>query len=239
MPENRTTTQVDSRTGTMGATFADCPDFEESTARLTCSPAAPNLKFQREDWALFRTVEGNSVTRDQATDLLLAARAIARPVKAERLGAVGPDAFSGCAYVQSTGVARFGSVAPLAEVPFVVEAWTAKTADTRLTVCVNRTPIAGEIHAARDKRDIDAFGCGLAHTIAQAPIEAQFSLVVNVITPYMPITSDGKEPNLYPFLTAIAAVGRCAFLTAFPVAVTIAGRKGSKFGSFPSLVIGT
>ena len=42
----------------MGATFADCPDFEESTARLTCSPAAPNLKFQREDWALFRTVEG-------------------------------------------------------------------------------------------------------------------------------------------------------------------------------------
>jgi len=168
----------------------------------------------------------NNVSREQATVLLEAARRHAKPVTAERLGAVGPDAFPGCAYVQSTGSTRFGSVAPLAEVPFVVEAWTAKTADTRLTVCVNRTPIAGEIHAARDKRDIDAFGCGLAHTIAQAPIEAQFSLVVNVITPYMPITSDGKEPNLYPFLTAIAAAAGKAVKKAHRP--TAAGRVSQK-----------
>jgi hypothetical protein len=50
---------------------------------------------------------------------------------------------------------------PLAEIPFVVEAWSRETAgETALTVCVNRTPITGEIEAARDKRAIDAYGCG-------------------------------------------------------------------------------
>jgi hypothetical protein len=148
-----------------------------------------------------------TVKAEQAAALLAAARCHAKPVTAERLGAIGPDGFEGSAYAQTSGVAKFGSVAPAAEIPFVVECWVAKATrgETRLTVCVNRTPITGEIHAARDKRDIDAFGCGLRHTIAQAPIEAQFALVINVMTPYMPITSDGKEPNLRPFLDAITA----------------------------------
>ena len=78
-----------------------------------------------------------------------------------------------------------------------------------MTVCVNRTPVTGEIEAARDKRDIDAFGCGLAHTIAQAPKEAQFDIWLNITTPYMPITSDGKAPDLKPFLGEICnAVGK-------------------------------
>jgi hypothetical protein len=97
----------------------------------------------------------------------------------------------------------------LAEVPFVVETWAKECAgrrDTTLSVCINRTPITGSIHAARDKRDIDAFGCGLRHRIAQAPIEAQFNIVVNIISPYVPITSDGKAPNLEPFLDVIMDV---------------------------------
>jgi len=129
-------------------------------------------------------------------------------VTAERLGAIGPEAFPGSAYAEASGIAKFGSVAPVAEIPYVVECWAEKAQaakrGTTLVTCVNRTPITGEIHAARDKRDIDAFGCGLRHTIAQAPVEAQFALVLNITTPYMPITSDGKEPNLEPFLTAIA-----------------------------------
>jgi hypothetical protein len=70
---------------------------------------------------------------------------------------------------------------------------------------VNRTPITGEIGAARDKRDIDVYGCGLHHTIAQAPKDEQFVIWLNVTTPYMPITSDGKEPDLEPFLKGIIA----------------------------------
>ena len=74
---------------------------------------------------------------------------------------------------------------------------------------MNRTPITGEIEAARDKRDIDAYGCGLSHTIAKAPVDAQFNIWINITTPYMPITSDGKAPDLQPFLSEIqTAVGK-------------------------------
>ena len=71
-------------------------------------------------------------------------------------------------------------------------------------MCVNRTPIAGDIRIARDRRDIDLFGCGLHHTVAKAPEAAHFDICVNITTPYMPITSDGKEPDLMPFFDAIA-----------------------------------
>src|SRR5215831_3719200 len=148
----------------------------------------------------------NKVSREQATDLLEAARRHAKPVSSERLGAAGADVLSDCAYAVDSGVIELGSVSPMAKIPFVVEVWARKlawTPDTQLLVCVNRAPVTGEIHAARDKRDIDAFGCGLSHNIAQAPREVQFLIAINITTPYMPITSDGKEPNLEPFLPAI------------------------------------
>jgi len=152
----------------------------------------------------------NKVSREQATDLLEAARRHAKPVSPERLGAAGADVLSDCAYAVDSGVIEFGSVAPTAEIPFVVEVWARKASDdTHLLVCVNRTPVTSEISAARDKRDIDAFGGGLSHTIAQAPREVQFLIVINITTPFMPITSDGKEPDLLPFLSAIeTAVGK-------------------------------
>lgn len=57
----------------------------------------------------------------------------------------------------------------------------------KITFCVNRTPVAGDIHPSRDKRDIDIFGCGLANTVAQAPKDKNFVIWLNVTTPYMPI----------------------------------------------------
>jgi hypothetical protein len=148
----------------------------------------------------------SDVTREQAESLLTVACENARQVKPQRLGIIGQEAFPDHAYASSHGLACFDG----AEIPFVVEAWAKKTEDdTDLTVCVNRTPITGEIEAARDKRDIDAFGCGLSHRIAEAPRDAQFNIWLNITTPYMPITSDGKAPNLEPFFEEIkAAVGK-------------------------------
>jgi hypothetical protein len=140
------------------------------------------------------------------------AQSNARKVNPQRLGAVGAEAFPGYAYGHSHGVVTLGSAEPQAEIPFVVEAWaySDKTLEkTTLRACVNRTPVTGAIKAARDKREIDAFGCGLAYTIAEAPKDVQFGIQINIITPYMPITSDGKEPNLEPFLDRIVtAVGK-------------------------------
>ena len=72
-----------------------------------------------------------------------------------------------------------------------------------MTACVNRTPTTGALEAARDKRNIDAYGCGLSHTIAKAPSGTEFNIWINVTTPFMPITSDGKAPDLEPFLSEI------------------------------------
>jgi hypothetical protein len=145
------------------------------------------------------------ITFQRAVKLLETARENAKPVTPERLGAIGPGAFASYAYACSSGVEPFGSASPLAEIPFVVEAWAfeSKSGKTRLSVYVNRTPVTGDIHAARDKRDIDAFGCGLQHNIAQAPKESQFRIQLNITTPYMPITSDGKAPDLNPFFDEI------------------------------------
>jgi hypothetical protein len=152
------------------------------------------------------------LTAPQAARLLAVARAAAKPVSAERLGAVGPDFKPDAAYARASGIAQFGSVEPKAEIPYVVEAWATSMPswDTTLQVCVNRTPISGAIKAARDNRDIDAFGCGLSHTIATAPKDAKFSIWLNITTPYMPITSDGKAPNLEPFLDEITEAATSA-----------------------------
>ena len=145
------------------------------------------------------------ISRAQADTLLTVARKYARPVTPKRLGAVGPDLFPNRAYATSSGEVSFGTGPLRAAIPFVVEAWAVERDDeTDITVCVNRTPVTGDIYAARDKRDIDLFGCGLHHTVATAPKEANFDIRLNITTPYMPITSDGKEPNLEPFLDAIS-----------------------------------
>jgi hypothetical protein len=75
---------------------------------------------------------------------------------------------------------------------------------------VNRTPVTGAIEAARDKREINVFGCGLSHTIAQAPQNAHFDISLNITTPYMAITSEGKAPDLMPFFDEIATAARKA-----------------------------
>jgi hypothetical protein len=149
---------------------------------------------------------GKNITADQARRLLLIARAQSRPVNPERLGHVGPALIPTAAYARTSGTAKFGSTEPLAEVPFIVEAWASPwRGGTFVEVCVNRTPATADINAERDGRDIDFFGCGLAHNITEAPKDKQFKIWINVITPYMPITSDGKAPDLEPFLAQIKA----------------------------------
>src|SRR5258708_12680018 len=180
---------LDGCTGGKAGEIVACADLERTVCRdVTASQAVKLLEIAR---AASRRVE--------------IARAASRRVQPKRLGAVGPRAFPLCAYAISYGLATVGSALPRAEIPFVVEAWAEKNTedDTDLTACVNRTPATGDLYAARDKRNIDAYGCGLSHTIAKAPSGVHFDIWINVTTPYMPITSDAKAPDLDPFLNEI------------------------------------
>ena len=143
-----------------------------------------------------------NVTEQEAKDLLTAAQRSAKPVNPERLGKVGAERFSYHSHSHVAGTVKVGSC----EIPCVVEAWAKAAAKMELSVCVNRTPITGSIRAYRDERDIQVFGCGLRHIVAEAPKEARFDIWLNIIVPFMPITSDGKAPNLEPFANLIGTV---------------------------------
>jgi hypothetical protein len=150
------------------------------------------------------------VTRQQATKLLKVAQQYAKAVSPKRLGAIGPGAFYyHTAYHCEHGIGKLNAIADL---PFVVEAWAEaldEIDDSLLSVYVNRTPVTGNFDAGRDGKDIDFHGGGLHHTVAETTKKAQFDIHLNIITPFMPITSDGKEPNLVPFFNAIeTAVGK-------------------------------
>jgi hypothetical protein len=144
----------------------------------------------------------HDLDRNQAGRLLQAAREAAKPVTPKRLGAVGPDAFHGRAYAIAYGSAPFGS-SLRADIPAAVEVWAKQAEENSVAASVNRTPIAGEMSLQRDKSEVNLFGCGLRHMVAKAPKELRFTVWLNVTAPYMPITSDGREPDLTPFLAVI------------------------------------
>src|SRR5262249_36976615 len=144
------------------------------------------------------------VTTAQTATLLATARSFTKQVNPKRLGTIGPSAFPEFSYAVADGEVTFGSRSPQAVIPFVVEAWVAVASSTNIVVCVNRSPITGAGHAERDKADIEVFGWGLRHNIAQASKDVQFSIWVNITTPHMPITSDGKAPDLTPFFNEMA-----------------------------------
>jgi hypothetical protein len=152
-----------------------------------------------------------NVNRKQAALLLAAARKHTHPVNPERLGCVGREAFPLDSYASERGTVRLGSVEPRASIPIVVEVWATKhshdeDADQSITIFVNRTPVTGEVEVYRDHdKDICLHGCGLGHVLDGAPKKGAYFITVNILTPYCPIVSDGKQPDLAPFIAWIDA----------------------------------
>jgi hypothetical protein len=170
-----------------------------------------------------------SMTEADAAALLTALQAATRPVKRQVLGEVGRDAqpLDGTTcYNRVYGSFRHGSVAPLAEIPFIVEVWaevrTRKGSESRIAVVANRTPIVvnNEISITRD---------GLWHgndSSRQAPplvidgagmhraIEVKggdCGIAVHITSPLIPTLSMGKQPNLSVFGDEIVEAIRLAF----------------------------
>jgi hypothetical protein len=103
-------------------------------------------------------------------------------------------------HARGEGTFRCGGIGdPRATIPFVVEAWASAGRDAygnNCSVLVNRTPITGTVSLSRWQRDLTLNGCGLMGTLRAASGRSGIDLRLNIITPYMPITSDGKAPNL-------------------------------------------
>jgi hypothetical protein len=71
-------------------------------------------------------------------------------------------------------------------------------------VLINRTPSTSDVVAYRDHdKDLNLSGSGLEDYTTEAPKKGGYAINVNVTTPYCPITSDGKAPNLDAFADEI------------------------------------
>lgn len=132
------------------------------------------------------------VTREFSESLLGKLRALTTPVKASQLVTrelVGNARVFG-EFSIAPGRGKFNAL-----LPFSVEILASKADDDSIHTFVNGTPITEEIHVWRGKpTEFLVHGCGLNHSfpgVCKAPVQ----LVLNVTIPYMPIKSDGKEPD--------------------------------------------
>jgi hypothetical protein len=150
-----------------------------------------------------------SLDRDEAQELLASARSHCDPVKPQRLQLL-KHALGGH-HAKSYGTLTMNVVRGklAAELPYTVEAWCSplEAGDgDEAVVLVNRTPVTGNVDLTREseKTHVALFGCNLGHKfrVGRKPV----SVTINVQTPHMPITSDGKAPNLRLYVEAIADV---------------------------------
>jgi hypothetical protein len=139
-----------------------------------------------------------SLSRHEAEALLSALRAASKEVQPARLGYVGKPASFSRGYAKTTGILTVNPsrVSLPALVPYVLEAWAAPSTTDSLQVNVNRTPTTAAVSVQRqpERTILGVFSCGLEHgfAVGRAPVAVR----VNVTTPYMPITTDGKAPDL-------------------------------------------
>jgi DNA topoisomerase 6 subunit A-like protein len=139
---------------------------------------------------------------DQAAQLLARAREHAKPVRPDRLGAVGDLGGTLGAHARMAGTYAGAGV----EFPVVVEAWASargREDKSEAAVAVNRTPVTGLVQAWKEKAELNVRGCGLF--IWPKGGSRAFRVLINVTTPYCPITTYGKEPDLSCFADNIEA----------------------------------
>ena len=142
-----------------------------------------------------------SLTRDEAEALLSAARQIARPFRAKRLGKVGDFVGDGppTYYYASTDkwhVKLNPSRGALeAKIPLVIEAWVTPDRRRGAFFHVNKSPITVDMQTWEEKQKQVVYGGGFAYEYSIGRL-GQVEIWVNIQTPYMPITTDGKAPDL-------------------------------------------
>ena len=139
--------------------------------------------------------QANTLNKLEVESILQNMRTASRPVNPDRLGNVG-EFNQVYQYVKSTGVYTLKSSSSQlhAEIPFVVEAWAEMADKSSVISYVNRTRIVGEINCYYSKSTLSIWGCELNFdlSIGRNPMK----IIFNIITPYMQITSNGKQPDL-------------------------------------------
>ncbi len=159
----------------------------------------------------FKGRQATDLTASDAMILLPRMKAASKPVNPKRLGRIGEfDRFENSpqtTYSITTDNFKLTSKGEVVEIPYVVEAWVYKSKSDELGVCVNKTHITGFTVISREKNNLKILGCNLRCVFEKVGKE-NFTIWINIISPYVPITTDGKSPDLNTFSNGIdKAVG--------------------------------
>jgi len=143
------------------------------------------------------------MTRDSARNLLISLREVSKKPKPTVLGKM-DDCFPGFGYQNISGEIPIRSAGISGYLPFSIDAYACCNDSDKdfIMFMVNRTPITGDIKISRHKSNqVAIFGCGLAHAFEVG--RKSVTIYVNLMTPYMPVTTDGKEPDLTRYLNEL------------------------------------
>lgn len=142
----------------------------------------------------------NDISRHDTDILLYRARNEAKSVSIRRLGYIG-DVFADKDLYYSKQHGKFalstGRGQHNADIPFLVEAWASVThaENPEFQVTVNKTPVTGSVWAQADKTELLLVTGSVV--IGRAKLgRTKCDIYINIQTPYMPIMSDGKAPDL-------------------------------------------
>lgn len=158
----------------------------------------------------FKRREAAALSRAEAKALYAAVKRVAKPPKHDALGRVGLLDHWGRSSFADTTVPRGG-----VRVPVRIEAWAVPDDEFGIAVCVNRTPTTAELSLptrpkgdGKKKKSLAVHGGGLKYYV-DGSVKKPVRVLVNVMCPFMPITSDGKEPDLDAVHgTLLAVVGK-------------------------------
>lgn len=140
----------------------------------------------------------NNLSREASETLLETLQGNSKYINAKKLGAVGElGEFAACTKTLSEFELKTTRGKCHARIPVVIEAYARiNEASDKARVFVNRTPIIGDVDVIYSSRRLIVYGCGLNYNIDGHRLKAAPEVWVNIITPYMPIVSNGKEPDL-------------------------------------------
>jgi len=138
----------------------------------------------------------NKTKEEDAEILLKEIRNVSKPVNPKRLGYIGEiedyEGYSRKYFEIEIPVSKDKFTTTI---PYVIESWATKSDNFKVTFFVNRTPIIQKINHLYDEERgyLSIFGCGIYSKIKIK--KSSLKILVSIITPFMPITSDGKEPD--------------------------------------------
>jgi hypothetical protein len=161
--------------------------------------------------------QANTLSREDAETILERLRAVYKQVPPEKLGRLGADAYSYAGYGCKLGTMTTPAGAII---PYVVEVWAdAKPSKKKgmsqatFRLFLNRTPALARLYGSAVVGYIKLGGCAMDRWIELK--SAQYECLVSIVTPYVQLSTDGKEPVLRPFGDEIEAALRRACNAAY------------------------